>query len=117
MGDGTATHYVSRHGGAGVSRLALLGAASPRPTERPDSLAGLDDEDLDPLMGGGARRPGEDERGVRRRLFHSGPSEEYARWLRSIGMSASPRATAVSAETFRDEPDKLTGELDSFAGR
>lgn len=102
MGGGTVTHYMSRHDEAHVDRLALLGAASPCLTEKPDFPEGLSDDDFDPLVEGARADRAKMVADFGDMLFHSEPSEEYAHWLWSLGMEASAHATAASAETFRD---------------
>ncbi|MWG36079.1 alpha/beta fold hydrolase [Halomarina oriensis] len=103
MGGGIATHYMSRHDGAHVERLALLAAASPCLTEKPDFPQGLDESEVNPLIDG-AR---EDRPAMLSQftdmLFHTEVSEETKRWLEGIGGDASPQATIESAKTFRDE--------------
>jgi non-heme chloroperoxidase len=102
MGGGTATHYMSRHGESHVDRLALLGAASPCLTEKPDFPEGLSEEDLNPLIEGARNdRPAMNAE-FGEMLFHELPSEEFLEWLWTMGMQASGYATARSAETFRD---------------
>jgi non-heme chloroperoxidase len=103
MGGGTATHYMGRHDEAHVDQLALLGAASPVLTEKPDFPGGLSDEDLNPLIEGAREdRPAMNAQ-FGEMLFHTQPSDEFLNWLWSLGMQASGYATATSAETFRDE--------------
>ncbi|WP_049903636.1 alpha/beta fold hydrolase [Halococcus agarilyticus] len=103
MGGGTVTHYMSRHDEAGVEKLALLGAASPCLTEKPDFSEGLSDEEIDPLVEGARNdRPAMNAQ-FGEMLFHQMPSEEFLDWLWSLAMQASQYATATSAETFRDE--------------
>ena len=102
MGGGTVTHYMSRHDEAHVDRLALLGAASPCLTEKPDFPEGLAEAELNPLIEG-AR----DDRPAMvaefgEMLFHQTPSDDFLNWLWSLSMQASGHATATSAETFRD---------------
>lgn len=102
MGGGTATHYMARHDEAHVDTLALLGAASPCLTEKPDFPEGLSEEDLNPLIEGAREdRPAMNAQ-FGEMLFHELPSDEFLDWLWSMGMEASGHATATSAETFRD---------------
>ena len=103
MGGGTATHYMARHDEARVDKLALLGAASPCLTEKPDFPEGLSDEDLDPLIEGARNdRPAMNAQ-FGEMLFHQMPSDDFLHWLWTMAMEASQYATATSAETFRDE--------------
>jgi pimeloyl-ACP methyl ester carboxylesterase len=102
MGGGTATHYMSRHDEAGVDRLALLGAASPCLTEKPDFPEGLDEEDLNPLIEGARNDRPAMVSEFGEMLFHTEPSDPFLDWLWNLGMEASGHATTASAETFRD---------------
>ncbi len=52
MGGGIATRYMSRHDGEFVDRLALISAASPVITEKPDFPEGLDGSEVNPLIEG-----------------------------------------------------------------
>lgn len=102
MGGGTVTHYMSRHDEAHVDRLALLGAASPCLTEKPDFPEGLSEAELNPLIEGARNDRPAMVAELGGMLFDQTPSEDLLHWLWSLGMQASGHATATSAETFRD---------------
>jgi non-heme chloroperoxidase len=102
MGGGIATRYMSRHDEAHVEKLALLAAASPCLTEKSDFPAGLDEEEINPLIEGARTDRAAMNAKFGGMLFYTEQSEETMDWLWSLGMDASGQATAASAETFRD---------------
>ncbi|WP_306061202.1 alpha/beta fold hydrolase [Natronococcus wangiae] len=102
MGGGIATRYMSRHDEAHIEKLALLAAASPCLTEKPDFPEGLDAEELNPLIDEARTDRGAMNAEFGEMLFHTDQSDELMDRLWSIGMDASGQATAASAEIFRD---------------
>ncbi len=52
MGGATAIRYMARHGGYGVGRLALLAAAAPSFTQRPDYPYGMSGQQVNGLIAG-----------------------------------------------------------------
>lgn len=102
MGGGIATRYMSRHDEARVDKLALLAAASPCLTEKPDFPEGLDEAEINPLIEGARTDRAAMNAEFGEMLFHTEQSDETMDWLWSLGMDASGVATAASAETFRD---------------
>lgn len=102
MGGGIATRYMSRHDGEFVDRLALISAASPVITEKPDFPEGLDESEVNLLIEGARNDRAQMNAGFGDMLFHTDPSDELKQWLWSIAMDASPQATIASAETWRD---------------
>ncbi|MFC4989874.1 alpha/beta fold hydrolase [Saliphagus infecundisoli] len=102
MGGGIATHYMSRHDEAGVGKLALLAAASPCLTEKPDFPEGLDESDVNPLIEGARTDRAAMNAQFDGMLFHTDQSDEMMDWTWSLGMEASGVATVASAETWRD---------------
>ncbi|MDS0298360.1 alpha/beta hydrolase [Halogeometricum sp. S1BR25-6] len=102
MGGGIATRYMAKHDGAHVGKLALLSAASPCLTKKPDFPEGVPHDEVDPLVEGArSDRPAMTAE-FGEMLFHTEQSEEMMDWVWSLGMEASGRATAAAAETFRD---------------
>lgn len=113
MGGGTVTRYTSRHDEARVDRLALLGAASPCLTEKPDFPEGIDPGIVDELIEGARNDRAAMNAEFGDMLFHTQPSDELKQWLWSLAMEASPRATAASAATFRDAD--LRADMDGIS--
>lgn len=103
MGGGVATHYMSRHDEAHVDKLALLSAASPCLTEKPDFPEGLSDDDLKPFVEGTRNDRAAINAEFGELLFHTRPSDGILNWLWGLGMEASGYATAKSGESLRDE--------------
>ncbi|SEH15726.1 Pimeloyl-ACP methyl ester carboxylesterase [Natronorubrum sediminis] len=102
MGGATATHYMSRHDEAYVDKLALLGAASPVITEKPDFPEGLDEAEVNPLIEGARTDRAKMNADFDEMLFYTDQSEEMMNWIWSLGMKASGQATVASAKTWRD---------------
>lgn len=112
MGGGIATHYMSRHDEARVGKLALLAAASPCLTEKPDFPEGLDESDVNPLIEGARTDRAAMNAQFDEMLFHTDQSDELMDWVWSLGMEASGVATVASAETWRDAD--LRPEMDDI---
>lgn len=102
MGGGTATHYMSRHDEARVDKLALLAAAGPVITEKPDFSEGLDESEVNPLIEGARTDRAKMNADFAEMLFHTDQSDEMMDWIWSLGMEASGQATVASAKTWRD---------------
>ena len=104
MGGAIAIHYMARHKGSRVSKLALVGAAAPVWTKREDYPFGLERSEADALIKAvDLDRP---------QLFtdfgkifgrtETSVNPGLAAWLHSIGMQASPYAVAQSVVALRD---------------
>ena len=115
MGGAISIHYMARHKGSRVSKLALVGAAAPVWTKREDYPYGLELSEADALIKAvDLDRP---------QLFTDfgkifGRSETsvnpgLAAWLHSLGMQASPYAVAQSVVALRDTD--LRPELTTIA--
>ncbi|SEP18938.1 alpha/beta fold hydrolase [Paenibacillus sp. OK076] len=113
MGGAIAVHYMARHAGHGVSKLALLSAAAPVFTQRegyPYGLtpAQLTEQIIEPIF---ADRPKllETFGGM---FFAKQHSQPFMDWFHALGMEASSYATISSAIALRDED--LRGDLSSI---
>lgn len=102
MGGGTATRYMSRHDEARVDKLALLAAASPVVTEKPDFPEGLEESEVNPLIESARTDRPRMNAEFGEMLFHTEQSDEMMDWLWSLGMEAAGHATVASAKTWRD---------------
>lgn len=104
MGGAISIHYMARHQGAHVSKLALLGAAAPVFTQREDFPYGLPKSAVDGLIAATyADRPAMLKEFSR--LFFYAPeklSPEFHIWNLSLGLTASARATIQCAIELRD---------------
>ncbi len=89
MGGGVATHYMSRHDEAHVDKLALLSAASPCLTEKPDFPEGLSDDDLKPFVEGTRNDRAAINAEFGELLFHTRPER------RDIELALGPRNGGV----------------------
>lgn len=103
MGGAIAIRYMARHAGHQVSKLALLAAAAPVFTKRPDFPYGLPKEDVDRLIVATYRdRPKMlDDFGAM--FFARSTSEQFKDWFHGLGLEASGHATAMCAVSLRDE--------------
>jgi pimeloyl-ACP methyl ester carboxylesterase len=113
MGGAIAVHYMARHAGHGVSKLALLSAAAPVFTQRegyPYGLtpAQLTEQIIEPIF---ADRPKllETFGGM---FFAKKHSRPFMDWFHALGMEASSYGTINSAIALRDED--LRGDLSSI---
>ncbi|MDR3561163.1 MAG: alpha/beta hydrolase [Negativicutes bacterium] len=103
VGGAIAARYMARHSGYGVSKLALVSAAVPLFTKRPDYPYSLPVAEVNQLIKQTyADRPkmiadfGD-------KFFASNLSCEFKNWFNSLGLAASGRATAAVAIALRDE--------------
>lgn len=107
VGGAIAIRYMARHGGFGISKLALIGAAAPSFTQREDYPYGMTKEAADEQIAavrrdrpkllrdfGGKFVSGEAEPGV---------SEPLKAWLHQLGLEASAWGTVRTFESLRDE--------------
>jgi pimeloyl-ACP methyl ester carboxylesterase len=104
MGGAVALHYMSRHKGERVSRLALFGAAAPSFTKRPGFQFGIGPEEVDKLISSCH----EDRAKLNinfGKIFFNGEnavSPELGAWFQNMCMEASPHATAACLAALRD---------------
>src|SRR5690242_18966219 len=102
MGGADAVRYMSRSGGARIVRLALLGAAVPCFTSRPDFPCGMDKSVVDDLIHQCyADRPAMVD-GYGKIFFNQRLSEQIRIWFNGLGFEASGHATAMTAVELRD---------------
>jgi pimeloyl-ACP methyl ester carboxylesterase len=104
MGGAIALRYMARHNGDRITNLVLCGAAAPSFTRRPgfpfgiepgavDSLINLCHSDRAKLNADFANNIFKDSAAV---------SPQLLDWFQSLGMEASPHATAACLATLRD---------------
>ena len=104
MGGSISIRYMSRHQGARIKKLALLGAASPCFTKREDFPYGIDKSAVDDLI----RQTYKDRPSMLRNfseIFFAAPeklSAEFKIWNLSLGLAASAHATIQCAIELRD---------------
>ncbi|WP_059105383.1 alpha/beta fold hydrolase [Shouchella shacheensis] len=102
MGGAIAIRYMAKHGGKGVSKLALLAAAAPVFTRRDDFPYGLPAENVDDLIEGAYSDRAQMLADFGELFFGQKPSDAFNGWFHSLGMEANPLATIESARTLRD---------------
>ena len=115
MGGAIAIHYMARHKGSRVSKLALFGAAAPVWTKREDYPHGLMKSEADALMEAvDIDRPKLlADFGKIFGLTETSINPGLAAWFHAMGMQASPYAMAQSVAALRDTD--LRSELATIA--
>lgn len=103
MGGAIAIRYMARHSGHGVSKLALVSAAAPLFTQRPDYPYGLPVSEVNKIiMHTYTDRPKMiSEFGSK--FFTSAVSPEFMNWFSLLALEAAGHATAMTAISLRDE--------------
>jgi len=105
MGGGEIARYLSRHGGARVSRVALVSAVTPMLLKTPDHPDGVDAGVFEGMIDGlETDRPhflanfSKTFFGVG--VFSAPSSTELMRWTGDLAMRASPKATVACVRAF-----------------
>lgn len=95
--------YMARHGGYGVSKLALFAAAAPSLIQRPYFPYGLPKQDvLNIIEGTYSDRPNM-LRGFGNMIFHNYVTADLSNWIFDLGLEASSWGTAAVANTWLNE--------------
>lgn len=103
VGGAICARYMTRHSGHGVSKLALVSAALPVFTRRPDYPYSLPVAEVNKLIGQTyADRP-KMVSGFGKKFFASNVSPEFSTWFNGLGFKASGHATASVAISLREE--------------
>jgi non-heme chloroperoxidase len=104
MGGAIALHYMACYGEERISALALLAAAAPIWTQRPDYPYGFSKDEVNKLLAlCYSDRPQLIEKfGKLFFLKENAVSPKFADWFQSLGMAASGHATAKCLEALRD---------------
>ncbi len=104
MGGAICLHYMARHKGAGVSKLALFGAAAPSFTKKTGFPYGLAPEAVDELIKTCYTDRAKLNEDFGKIFFKSenAVSPKLAGWFHNMGMEASPQATAACLVALRD---------------
>jgi len=107
MGGGEIARYLSRHGGARVSRVALVSAVTPMLLKTPDHPDGVDAGVFEGMIDGlETDRPhflanfSKTFFGVG--VFSAPSSTELMRWTGDLAMRASPKATMACVRAFSE---------------
>ncbi|WCK56333.1 alpha/beta hydrolase [Aneurinibacillus sp. Ricciae_BoGa-3] len=103
VGGAIAIRYMARHYGYGVSKLALIAAAAPSFTKRPDFPYGLPKEDVNKLIIETYNdRPKMLER-FGDMFFFQYVTKPFSDWFFQMGLEAAGHSTAALAASLRDE--------------
>jgi pimeloyl-ACP methyl ester carboxylesterase len=104
MGGAVALHYMARHKGAGVSKLALFGAAAPSFTKKPGFPYGLEPAAVDGLIKTCRMDRAKLNADFGKIFFRSedAVSPKLGEWFHNMGMEASPHATEACLAALRD---------------
>jgi non-heme chloroperoxidase len=103
MGGAIAIRYMARHRGHKVSKLALLAAAAPVFTKRPDYPYGLTKKEVNKLIEGTYMDRPKMLDGFGDIFFARHVTESFKNWFHGLGIEASGHATAMCAVSLRDE--------------
>lgn len=103
MGGAIAIRYMARHAGHKVSKLALLGAAAPTFTQRPDFPYGITKEEVNKLIEGTYTDRPKMLADFGDIFFARYLTESFKDWFHGLGIEASGHATAMCAISLRDE--------------
>lgn len=104
MGGAISLHYMARHKGERVSRLALFGAAAPSFTKRPGFPHGLDPAGVDGFIESCRADRAKLNEDFGKIFFRSenAVSPKLGEWFHNMGMEASPHATEACLVALRD---------------
>lgn len=103
MGGAIAIRYMARHDGYGVSKLALIGAAAPSFTKRPDFPYGMSREAVNQLIMETMRDRPKMLRDFGEMFFFQNVTEPYEDWFFQLGLQAAGWSTTATAISLRDE--------------
>jgi len=102
MGGAIAIRYMARHGGKGVSRLALFGAAAPSFVRRPDFPYGKTRDEVNALIEQGYRSRPTMLRAFGDMFFYRYVPPALGDWFFGLGLEAAGWATMQCLVTLRD---------------
>ncbi|GAB1542265.1 alpha/beta hydrolase [Scytonema sp. NUACC21] len=102
MGGAIAIRYMARYAGARVAKLVLFGAAGPCLTKKPDFFQGLDNAPYDNFINACYTDRAQMNADFGNATFYKPISPKLSDWFVSMGMEASPHATAMSVIALRD---------------
>lgn len=102
MGGAIAIHYMARHGGHGVGKLALFAAAAPTFVRRPDFPYGHPRDEITSLIEQGYRNRPELLRTFGDMFFYQYITPTLGDWFLSMGLEAAGWSTMACLVTLRD---------------
>jgi len=109
VGGAISIRYMDRHGGRRIAKLALVSAAAPVFTQRPDYPYGLPVEQVNALIRQTHMDRPQMLAAFGQMFFNRNHSRDLLDWFHSLGLEASAHATIQVAISLRDED--LRGDL------
>lgn len=109
MGGAIAVRYMARHRGFKISKLALLAAAAPSFTRRPDYPCGMTQEAVNALIAQTHRNRPQMAEDFGKIFFAGKVTPAFAGWFNRLSDAATGHSTIQTAETLRDAD--LRGDL------
>ncbi|WP_150266288.1 alpha/beta fold hydrolase [Paenibacillus tepidiphilus] len=103
IGGAIAAKYMARHSGYGISKLLLLGAATPSFTQRTDFAFGSPVDAVNNLIIGAHLDRPKMVTDLGMKFFAKKGSASFTAWFTSLGMEASAQGTLKAAASLRDE--------------
>nr|WP_102716522.1 alpha/beta hydrolase [Paenibacillus castaneae] len=107
VGGAIAIRYMARHGGYGIQKLALLGAAAPVFTQREDYPYGIEQDAANEQIAAIYKDRPQMIRDFNEHFLakgvDNGISEPFGNWLQQLGLDASAWGTVRTFESLRDE--------------
>ncbi|MBL0224680.1 MAG: alpha/beta hydrolase [Geobacteraceae bacterium] len=104
MGGAVALRYITRYSGGRIANLVLCAAAAPSFTKRPDFPFGLEPGAVDSFIKGCHSDRAKLNADFGQMFFKESTvvTPQLLDWFQSLGMEASPHATAACLATLRD---------------
>jgi non-heme chloroperoxidase len=103
VGGAIAIRYMARHNSQGVSKLALLGAAAPSFTKRPDFPYGLTKEEVNKFIQDTLKDRPQMLEGFGNLFFFQYTTGPFSDWFFNLGLEAAGYSTAAVLVSLRDE--------------
>lgn len=103
VGGAIAIRYMARHAEHKIAKLALIGAAAPVFTKRPDFPYGLAKEEVDTLIETACKDRPKMLANFGEMFFARHISEKFSNWFFHLGLEASGHGTIKLAISLRDE--------------
>lgn len=105
MGGGEVARYMSRHGGANVTKAGLVSSVVPYMLKTPDNPQGTEQAVFDKMTQGMKRDRAHFFASFFKDFYGTDfalnpPSQELLEWSRTVSMQASLKATLACAEAF-----------------
>ncbi|PTM57646.1 alpha/beta fold hydrolase [Desmospora activa] len=103
IGGAIAIRYMARHHGRRIARLALVSAAAPVFTKRPDYPYGLPVDQVNTLIRQTYKDRPQMLADFGRMFFNRSSSCPFSDWFHTLGLEASSHATIAAATSLRNE--------------